>query len=289
MKANHNCTNVTLFFKFVVFQYVKDTIWKQITTLIIRHPRRNLLFFNTSKIQFESKSQLLERLASFAFGCFSIRQRYNLKANHNSLSLLLKLSIVVFQYVKDTIWKQITTLTCASSPALMLFFNTSKIQFESKSQPPCKAMKELTRCFSIRQRYNLKANHNSSSGGEGCSCVVFQYVKDTIWKQITTLLIPSMLEGSLFFNTSKIQFESKSQQQIIFGFGLGSCFSIRQRYNLKANHNLEQAMAAVSGVVFQYVKDTIWKQITTKGASRKRMKPLFFNTSKIQFESKSQH
>ena len=145
-----------------------------------------LLFFNTSKIQFESKSQLLLLSVAIVNGCFSIRQRYNLKANHNHFHDLLISTIVVFQYVKDTIWKQITTCIGKAPYICMLFFNTSKIQFESKSQQiECVGIR-VSCCFSIRQRYNLKANHNHISLFCFILVVVFQYVKDTIWKQITT-------------------------------------------------------------------------------------------------------
>ena len=195
------------------------------------------MFFNTSKIQFESKSQLIAKKLFYKLGCFSIRQRYNLKANHNYGFCLVFNFIVVFQYVKDTIWKQITTLSLRSAFACWLFFNTSKIQFESKSQPSFKFSDTNKSCFSIRQRYNLKANHNRWSRRTSKPCVVFQYVKDTIWKQITTEHSKVLKDFGLFFNTSKIQFESKSQPN---GFDLAefvSCFSIRQRYNLKANHN----------------------------------------------------
>src|SRR6218665_1632987 len=92
-----------------------------------------------------------------------------------------------------------------------LFFNTSKIQFESKSQPTIGAAQICKCCFSIRQRYNLKANHNLKGS------------------------MPA--SNVLFFNTSKIQFESKSQLKNLMQMYSYSCFSIRQRYNLKANHN----------------------------------------------------
>ena len=140
--------------------------------------------FNTSKIQFESKSQL---------GATSMQSTNR-----------------CVQYVKDTIWKQITT---------------------SRNR----LLSQLKLC-SIRQRYNLKANHNKCRCRNNFYCVVFntskiqfesksqhhnhsinkhlccvQYVKDTIWKQITTQLI--------------------SANDII------KLCSIRQRYNLKANHN----------------------------------------------------
>ena len=314
LKANHNRRVVFQNTYVVVFQYVKDTIWKQITTTHISFAKGFELFFNTSKIQFESKSQLYLCFFRFQHSCFSIRQRYNLKANHNRVFKFNIIRIVVFQYVKDTIWKQITTSTCSSIHFWKLFFNTSKIQFESKSQLFPLRENEVLCCFSIRQRYNLKANHNIFCAcylrRHGCFSirqrynlkanhnyirefnnpfiVVFQYVKDTIWKQITTNAFQSVHCVGLFFNTSKIQFESKSQRQCRTRWTQISCFSIRQRYNLKANHNPALSGHPSQNVVFQYVKDTIWKQITTDMYCVKQWVWLFFNTSKIQFESKSQ-
>ena len=196
----------------VVFQYVKDTIWKQITTPPLLLCTESLLFFNTSKIQFESKSQRSHTWPGERPSCFSIRQRYNLKANHNKIHIANNGKRVVFQYVKDTIWKQITTDSTVAMKVPTLFFNTSKIQFESKSQQNHYTQKLFQSCFSIRQRYNLKANHNFPAPGSTINFVVFQYVKDTIWKQITTF--------------------------VLLLISLIGCFSIRQRYNLKANHNI---------------------------------------------------
>ncbi len=68
-----------------------------------RLPPKPLMFINTSKIQFESKSQLSIRAAFFFLGCLSIRQRYNLKANHNSPGAFICIFRDVYQYVKDTI------------------------------------------------------------------------------------------------------------------------------------------------------------------------------------------
>ena len=61
----------------------------------------------------------------------------------------------------------------------------SKIQYESKSQP--------------------------GSGTEVAMASFYQYVKDTIWKQITTC-------------------ENNDETNLMF-------LSICQRYNMKANHN----------------------------------------------------
>ena len=239
LKANHNTKNRVMKKKNVVFQYVKDTIWKQITTICVWRSSKFRLFFNTSKIQFESKSQPPSLHPHLKNCCFSIRQRYNLKANHNYRKKVLDFGLVVFQYVKDTIWKQITTKNVLRVTKIMLFFNTSKIQFESKSQPWMLGLGQYSSCFSIRQRYNLKANHNAPAAITACGQVVFQYVKDTIWKQITTIDNGVVSFTLLFFNTSKIQFESKSQPDAYVKMRKRGCFSIRQRYNLKANHNCQ--------------------------------------------------
>jgi len=44
----------------------------------------------------------------------------------------------------------------------LVFISKSKIQSESKSQRICGEMLTGSRCLSVSQRYNLKANHNYS-------------------------------------------------------------------------------------------------------------------------------
>ncbi len=170
------------------------------------------MFINTSKIQFESNSQLVYLCSCSKDCCLSIRQRYNLKAIHNYSLFRIEWIEVVYQYVKDTIWKQFTTASLWAFSIVMLFINTSKIQFESNSQ--------------------LIASSSISKA------VVYQYVKDTIWKQFTTTLPSKHFTIRLFINTSKIQFESNSQPDVFPLFISSCCLSIRQRYNLKAIHNL---------------------------------------------------
>src|SRR6218665_500205 len=119
-----------------------------------------MLFFNTSKIQFESKSQQKLNSGANLICCFSIRQRYNLKANHNPLGWEALTCPRCFSIRQRYNLKANHNSKRVKVPVKMLFFNTSKIQFESKSQqPPCFGEIRLC-CFSIRQRYNLKANHN---------------------------------------------------------------------------------------------------------------------------------
>ena len=115
-------------------QYVKDTIWKQFTTMPDGYAGRLLLW--------------------------PICQRYNLKAIHNTCTRL-------------AVFRDVVT-------------NMSKIQFESNSQPARCACKRIGSCD--------------------------QYVKDTIWKQFTTTT-------SCSSNTMRL-------------------WPICQRYNLKAIHNL---------------------------------------------------
>ena len=195
--------------------------------------------------------------------CLSIRQRYILKANHNVRDNVADKLKGVYQYVKDTFWKQITTVNVNIGSFDWVFINTSKIHFESKSQPVGCIAQSLERCLSIRQRYILKANHNCKQIYQLIYIGVYQYVKDTFWKQITTRLHGCNKFQLVFINTSKIHFESKSQPDEGLIPETLRCLSIRQRYILKANHNADAKSEINSGGVYQYVKDTFWKQITT--------------------------
>jgi len=164
----------------------------------------------------------------------------------------------------------------------------SKIQSESNSQLTFALPKQPCRLWPICQRYNLKAIHNFKHNGSITALVVTnmskiqsesnsqrsglsvrgasrcdQYVKDTIWKQFTTWWPSSRCMCMLW--------------------------PICQRYNLKAIHNCRIAIVMRTQVVTnmskiqsesnsqqifpiwcrqlscdQYVKDTIWKQFTTR-------------------------
>ena len=141
-------------------QYIKDTIWKQFTTA------------GSCAI---SMSALC-----------SIYQRYNLKAIHNLLLLILFARRVVLNISKIQSESN-SQLSKANSGIPLVVLNISKIQSESNSQP-------------------------SSVVVLFCFCCA-QYIKDTIWKQFTTLAYSSIASIML-------------------------C-SIYQRYNLKAIHNVE--------------------------------------------------
>ena len=89
-------------------------------------------------------------------------------------------------------------------------FNMSKIRFESKSQQVSRGLSEKEDVFNMSKiRFESKSQRPERRGYPAGRC--FQYVKDTLWKQITTTIV----EGS----------------------SIPLMFSICQRYALKANHN----------------------------------------------------
>ena len=145
----------------------------------------------------------------------------------------------------------------------LVFISSSKIQSESKSQLFPVRSRDTCKCLSVLQRYNLKANHNTTPLLKTSFGSVYQFFKDTIWKQITTSCIFWIVSTEVFISSSKIQSESKSQLLIDIATGERECLSVLQRYNLKANHNSGNIVFEESFSVYQFFKDTIWKQITT--------------------------
>ena len=139
-----------------------------------------------------------------------ICQRYNLKAIHNSrwLSLynfrvvtnmskiqsesnsqLFALSIprtpCCDQYVKDTIWKQFTTIGKTLSLWYLLWpicqrYNLKAIH--NGMERGKSSDRVVTNMSKIQSESNSQLNSLGVSHPQGCD----QYVKDTIWKQFTT-------------------------------------------------------------------------------------------------------
>ena len=139
----------------------------------------------------------------------------------------------------------------------------SKIHSESKSQRYGNSTRNCCDCVSLCQRYILKANHNWCAGIIGTIRTVSHYVKDTFWKQITTIQTNTIFTKQLCLTMSKIHSESKSQRVYANRFPQTDCVSLCQRYILKANHNMVDMITSALKTVSHYVKDTFWKQITT--------------------------
>ncbi len=195
----------------VVSNHYEDTIWKQITTVKGKLSAAGLLWAIITKIQSESKSQLVKPGDTMVFRCEQSLRRYNLKANHN-------------------------TKKCFK-PTSMLWAIITKIQSESKSQHVSFLGASMPRCEQSLRRYNLKANHNSDYYNHRSALVVSNHYEDTIWKQITTHPLSAFAVFVLWAIITKIQSESKSQRVIRLTADNNSCEQSLRRYNLKANHN----------------------------------------------------
>ena len=165
-----------------------------------------------------------------------ICQRYNLKAIHNYIELN-RFNLLLWPICQRYNLKAIHNAQSIDHTIDLVVTNMSKIQSESNSQ----------------------LNRQRTKSPLCCD----QYVKDTIWKQFTTWWPSSRCMCMLW--------------------------PICQRYNLKAIHNCRIAIVMRTQVVTnmskiqsesnsqqifpiwcrqlscdQYVKDTIWKQFTTR-------------------------
>ena len=137
------------------------------------------------RYKFESKSQRFCNLGCCCFCCFQWFKGTNLKANHNTLLLVLLSAFAVSNGSKVQIWKQITTSRKVCIFAYRLFPMVQRYKFESKSQ--------LVRVWG-QQR-------NAVSNGS----------KVQIWKQITTFRQVRFPAARLFPMVQRYKFESKSQ------------------------------------------------------------------------------
>ena len=172
-----------------------------------------------------------------SISCLSILQRYKIQAIHNTVLRTFLRPSVVYQYFKDTKFKQFTTSDGSFWICEKLFINTSKIQNSSNSQHLIGCSFRKMGCLSILQRYKIQAIHNHCDINFQFNNVVYQYFKDTKFKQFTTIKQQQKIEIMLFINTSKIQNSSNSQlffSSLIFS---SCCLSILQRYKIQAIHN----------------------------------------------------
>ena len=180
----------------------------------IHNPKRRIILnfvgvTNTSKIQSESNSQLGEDEAQTISRCH--------------------------QYLKDTIWKQFTTI-----------FSSEFV---------------MTAVSPIPQRYNLKAIHNTGKV-IGTFAEVSPIPQRYNLKAIHNELNSVNLSDFGVTNTSKIQSESNSQLPGLFTNTISGCHQYLKDTIWK------QFTTTFILTVFmirchQYLKDTIWKQFTT--------------------------
>ncbi len=140
-------------------------------------------------------------------------KEHNLKANHNLALVLNPFLLSVCNLSKNTIWKQITTFDEYNVPGTTLYAIYQRTQFESKSQPPVKSKYRFWICMQSIKEHNLKANHNLTEEWLVKFGSVCNLSKNTIWKQITTMVGSQRLVKILYAIYQRTQFESKSQHK----------------------------------------------------------------------------
>ncbi len=314
LKANHNNSPATPAVQTSVCNLSKNTIWKQITTLLLFLLFLQNLYAIYQRTQFESKSQRKKSIRSKRNICMQSIKEHNLKANHNQVSKDFNSPLSVCNLSKNTIWKQITTIKLSLVPRLPLYAIYQRTQFESKSQRISERIITRSFCMQSIKEHNLKANHNFINLSELEFSSVCNLSKNTIWKQITTVAITfgvawicmqSIKEHNLKANHNhrwrwtcisflyaiyqRTQFESKSQPKGRLTHNRGICMQSIKEHNLKANHNLYCYLFLYCLSVCNLSKNTIWKQITTLCLPYYSSSTLYAIYQRTQFESKSQH
>ncbi len=136
LKANHNKTGNAFVCLFSVCNLSKNTIWKQITTILWSQIRSLI--------------------------CMQSIKEHNLKANHNVSGMMYLKIESVCNLSKNTIWKQITTFWVNNLSKYNLYAIYQRTQSESKSQLTMYRATRLKVCMQSIKEHNLKANHNGS-------------------------------------------------------------------------------------------------------------------------------
>ena len=161
--------------------------------------------------------------------------------------------------------------------------------FGSKSQPTPITSFIASRCLWYCKDIHLEANHNFSPLIFTFYKVAYDIAKIYIWKQITTLILITLLELKLLMILQRYTFGSKSQHNKVNprhylvaydiakiyiwkqittkrpeGSLICSCLWYCKDIHLEANHNRgEQGLQGVQ-VAYDIAKIYIWKQITTR-------------------------
>ena len=161
LKANHNSLSHVFPSAQSVCNLSKNTIWKQITTCWRWCGNCGRLYAIYQRTQSESKSQLVLVTSTKWLVCMQSIKEHNLKANHNSCSILLNGVWSVCNLSKNTIWKQITTGGEGITTRTHLYAIYQRTQSESKSQQRLANVISKFICMQSIKEHNLKANHNS--------------------------------------------------------------------------------------------------------------------------------
>ena len=211
-----------------------------------------------------------------------------MKANHNCVTHALEWIESVCNLSKNTIWKQITTPITLCWIQIPLYAIYQRTQYESKSQLIAPLSIATPVCMQSIKEHNMKANHNETTINIVGSQSVCNLSKNTIWKQITTVLLPFIDHGLLYAIYQRTQYESKSQPYNNRSGQQRICMQSIKEHNMKANHNYHSRPNSDRFSVCNLSKNTIWKQITTVDSNRRKSYRLYAIYQRTQYESKSQ-
>ena len=200
-----------------------------------------------------------------------------------------------------------------SSARTRLFQIPQRYRFSSKSQLDCMSKITMLSCFRYHKGTDFQANHNIAAQCEHLPQVVLDTTKVQIFKQITTVRVPSGLclrcfryhKGTDFqanhnwcdklwywravvLDTTKVQiFKQITTQYCTLSATLG-CFRYHKGTDFQANHNKKIANDAAERVVLDTTKVQIFKQITTFLRLICNGRQLFQIPQRYRFSSKSQ-
>ena len=142
-------------------QYLKDTIWKQFTTSSGAHYFRSVVSPIPQRYNLKAIHNLLHLKGQQHLGVTNT-SKIQSESNSQPCKPCLYISFWCHQYLKDTIWKQFTTVS-STHPLLsrchQYLKDTIWKQFTTKSNSKLRKV----RVSPIPQRYNLKAIHNLRS------------------------------------------------------------------------------------------------------------------------------
>ena len=168
---SQQCSEAEL--KFCVVSTAKvQKIWEQFTTETNTYVFTTKLFRLQKYKKFESNSQLCRRRRQQIFRCFDCKSTKNLRAIHNTLSLL--------QY-----W-------------YTLFRLQKYKKFESNSQRNDIVLRIEESCFDCKSTKNLRAIHNCFAQKVLENLVVSTAKVQKIWEQFTTKVQQSAIHRRCF-------------------------------------------------------------------------------------------
>ena len=220
-ESNSQLDNIKDLCHFGCDQYVKDTIWKQFTTLFAS----NIWFVVLWPIcqRYNLKAIHNQRLTGWnLYSVVTNMSKIQSESNSQRAGRPHKIGASCDQYVKDTIWKQFTTHISMRIASLMLWPICQRYNLKAIHNTLFRLLRSLlvvTNMSKIQSESNSQLPLTARRTPAGCD----QYVKDTIWKQFTT--------------------HSKHKSQ------LAKLWPICQRYNLKAIHNQLMVVELINFVV----------------------------------------